>query len=149
MLRIGRRLALLGMLAMAMAACGDDDDDNGTGPTNIAGTYTLRSVNADNSAPFTVIDMTGYRLEIITATVTINSNGTYSDNTRIRETINGTAEAPQDIPSSGTWTRSGSTISFDDSDPDGEDPTATIQNDGTLVFSETFDGTTITARFTK
>jgi uncharacterized lipoprotein NlpE involved in copper resistance len=151
MLTIGRRLAIFGLMAMTMAmvGCGDDDDDGGTTPTNIAGTYTMRSLNNDNSAPFLVFQVTGYMLEVTSATVTLNANGTYSDVTTIRETIDGTAQTPETIPSTGTWVRSGNTVSFtDDDDPDANF-TATVQSDGALTVSESFEGVTVNARYTK
>ena len=148
MLRISRRLAVLGLMAMTMAMAGCDDDDDPTAPANISGTYTLRTVNG-SAPPVTLVNVTGYKLEIMSATITITgtgSSGTYSETTNWRETTNG---VPDEYPETytGTWTRSGNTVTFTDQDDDTS--TATVRSDGAITFSENISGTTYTARFTK
>jgi hypothetical protein len=145
MLQIGRRVALLGMLAMtmAMAGCGDDDDD-GIGPADITGTYTLRTVN-NVEPPVTIAQGTGYKLEITGATMSLAAGGTFSQIINVRETTGTTADEYDD-PHFGTWVRSGRTVTFTDEEDDVT--TATVQNDGALVFSNV-SGSGFTARFTK
>lgn len=147
---IGRRLALLGLLAMtmAMAGCGGDDGGDSSGPTNIAGTYILRTYN-NGALPATVFEQPGYKIEILSGRITLNANGTYSEAASIRQTINGTAQAPEPHDGNGTWTRSGNRITLNDSDPDEDDTVVTLQNDGALTITESFGGAPVTARFTK
>ena len=133
MLKIGRRLALLGMLAMtvAMAGCGDDDDPSG--PTEITGTYTLRTVNGA-SLPFTLWTEAeaGFKREITGGSVTLNANGTYSDAFAIRDTEDGVVTTDTET-SSGTYVRTGNTIAFTESNGIPQQ-SATIQN-GALIYT--------------
>lgn len=145
MFQIGRRVALLGMLAMtmAMAGCGDDDDD-GIGPADITGTYTLRTVN-NVAPPVTIAQATGYKLEITGATMSLAAGGTFTQTINVRETT-GTTVDSYDEDYFGTWVRSGRTVTFTDNESDVT--TATVQNDGALVFNDV-SGSGFTARFTK
>ncbi len=147
MLKIGRRLAILGMLAMTMAACGDDDDDNPTTPTNITGTYTLRTVNGQQP-PAMIFQAPGFRLDIRSAALTLNSGGTFDMTIGFRETDGTTTGTPDDYEEdfTGTWTRTGNTIQMVDEFED--EYTGTVQGDGAIVFSN-IQGLALTARFTK
>lgn len=141
MLTIARRATLLGLMAvtLAMGGCGDDDD--GTGPSGVAGTYTLRTVN-DQALPYTLYEDESYKIEIMASELTINSGGTWRETATFRETELGTpATSTQTV--TGTYTRTGNTIVLADADSD--TITGTIQGDGALVIA----GNGLTARYTK
>ena len=144
MLKTGRRLALLGMLAMAITGCGGDDDGGGTAPTNITGTYTLRTVNNQNP-PVTVFELPGFKVEVLGATLTLAADMTWDQVISVRETEDGVADEYDD-PYSGTYTRTGNTLRLVDEFDDVF--TATVQSDGAIVFQD-IGGSSFNARFTK
>src|SRR5687767_4985621 len=90
------------MSVLALPACSDSSGPGGNG--DVAGTYTLRTVNGSN-VPFTILQVgSTYRLEILSGSVVINSNGTYTETASLRET-NGTVVTTEQQNSNGTWTR--------------------------------------------
>ncbi len=119
-------------VSLAAGACGGDS----TAPAaSIAGTYALQTVNSA-PLPFTVIAITDYKLEILSDSYQIRDDGTYSGTTQFRETQSGTVTVNSEN-SSGTYTRSGSSITLTDS----VDPTYKIT--GTLdggKFTVTVEG---------
>ena len=101
-------VAMLSVLALT--AC---SDSSGPGENNIAGTYTLRTVNGSN-VPFVIAQIgTTYKLEILSGSVVISSNGTYTETASLRET-NGTTVTTEQENSNGTWTRVNNAITFRD-----------------------------------
>lgn len=142
MMAIARRVTLFGMLAMAMAMGGCSDDEEGTGPADITGTYTLRTVNGQ-ALPFTLYEASGFKSEIVGSQLTLNANGTWTETAQIRDTEPGTAPVTTPEVSSGTYVRNGRTLVLTDQDDDALN--VTIQNDGALVLA----GEGLTARFTK
>ena len=142
MFRTGRRLALLGMLAIGMAACGDDAEE-GTAPADISGEYTLATLN-NQAPPVTVLEIPGYKGEVLGGTLDIAAGGTWSQVIALRETENGVVTELDDIYS-GTWTRTGNSIRFV---ADEETFDATVRSDGAIVFPN-ISGSGFTARFTK
>ena len=107
-----RQIAVLvAGLALTSAACGGDS----SGPTSIAGTYTLRTVN-NSSLPFITSQDETFKAEILSWVVTVNDNGTYSYVFQGRSTDNGVATV-NTIVANGTYTVSGSTVElFDPAD---------------------------------
>ena len=148
---ISRRLALLALGALTLfgTACGDDDDP--AGPGSITGTYTLSTINGQG-LPRTVYegDDLGfyYKLEFMSGTLTLNSNGTFTDATTIRETEGDAAPETRTETTNGTYTRNGNTLTLTDVDTD-DTYTLVVQNDGSLTQTEQFGNVQITARYVK
>jgi hypothetical protein len=130
---------------LGVAACGDD---NGTGPGGISGTYTLQTVNGQG-LPFTMFDgevddgqggTFDVLLRILSGSVTLNSNNTYRARLDFDFRIDGQpcAGCVEDDDEEGTFSVSGSTITFD---PEDDDPqTATVSgNTITVSFQEDVD----------
>ena len=133
MLKPGRRLAVLAMLALATAACGDDDD-GGTEPTDITGTYTLRTIDGD-ALPFTLFTAAqnaGTKREVTSGSVTLRADGTYSDRFDFRDTNQTGDETDQFDATDGTWARTGNTITFSASTGLPQEPA--ILRNGALIF---------------
>ena len=147
MLTIGRRLALLGLLAVAVTACGGDDGDGGTGPGDITGTYTIQTINGA-PPPYTLWTEAeaGFQREITGGSVTLNADGTYSDVFHFRDTEAGVVTTGS-AETEGTYTRSGSTIAFEALTGEPQAP-ATIQN-GALVYDLGDEQDPIIVRLTK
>ena len=112
------RAAAVATLTLALA-CGD----NGTGPDEggeggtptgsvTTGLYTLRTVNGD-AVPTTVYEEPGYKYEIVSASVNLKTDASFIAIMRDRETIDGVAETYTDT-SYGTWSKSGTTVTFTD-----------------------------------
>jgi hypothetical protein len=105
--RVVRPAATLVAVVAILAAC-SIAKKSVTGPTNVAGTYSL--VTVDGSAlPYTVPNNPNHTVVIQSATVTLGSDQSY--------TIGGTGTSDggspeQVIADAGTYTFSGSTVTF-------------------------------------
>ncbi len=97
-------------MVVLAAACGDDD-----GPTatidSVAGTYTLRTVNGA-SVP-AVAETTPVRLEILSGSVTLNADRSFTNLLQIRTTDAGTVST-REVRLAGTYTLSGATLTLTD-----------------------------------
>lgn len=134
MQHFARSLAVLALVFSA-AACGDDDGPTGA-PANITGTYPLRSVNGDD-VPTTILEVPGYKFEILSGSLVLNSNNTFTEQATFRETENGTVtETP--LTCSGTYTRNGNGITLNETAA-GDDCGGT--------FTGTISGTTVTVSY--
>lgn len=113
-----RRIALLGLVAVALAACNNDS----TSPNGTAiGTYDLVTVNGSNLP----VDMGN---GVLTSDVlTLNSNGTYIDQATYS---NASSQTEQ-----GNWSISNNLISFNDI-TDGLSYTGSLSG---TVLTETFN----------
>ena len=107
--RAVRPLAVLALAAAVatLAACGGDSKGV-TGPTNVSGTYSLSTIDG-SGLPYTVPNNPDHTIVIQSGTVTLGSDHSY--------TIGGTGTsdggAPQQvIADAGTYTLSGSTVTF-------------------------------------
>lgn len=100
-----RIITLIG-LAVTLAACGDDEADP-TGPSTVAGTYSLTTVDGQ-VLPFTVIDLGAYRAKLASGTLALKSDGTYSFQIGIRIEDSGTIRTQTD-DDAGVWNATGST----------------------------------------
>jgi hypothetical protein len=101
---IRRGLALC--LTLGLAACGDDDDD-GFSPTvdDVAGTYTA-SVFTLTSGD-TELDLLALGA---TVTATLNADGATTGRLQVPAGVGGSNAIDEDL--SGTWTLSGTTVTF-------------------------------------
>ena len=136
MMRRTLATAALALLTLAAGACGGDDDS--TGPNgSIAGTYTLQTVNG-SPPPITVFELGDDKIEVTGASVVINENGTFSATSTVRETDAGQVTTSSSV-CSGTYTRSGSTVTFTEPDSNNEDCggsyTGTWSNGNTLTIA--------------
>ena len=117
-------------LGTVLAACGGDSSTGHSEAVN--GTFTLRTVNGSN-LPFTLLEFPDYKLEITSDVLTLRPDGTFSDVATFRETDAGTVTTPV-VPTTGTYTRSGNTITMRDSD--GDTLIGTINGDAITVLIE-------------
>lgn len=102
--RFVRPALLVGAVALA-AACGSDNSGT-TGPGNVSGTYALDSVSG-SALPYTVPN-SSRNIIIASATATLLSSGDYS----VIASGSANDSTGQIIGDQGTYTVSGSTISF-------------------------------------
>src|SRR5688572_18942651 len=90
MRQIGSRawVGVVGLALFALAACGSDSSgpDDGDGP--FSGTYSLQTINGA-ALPYTVGEVDGFKLEIVSDVFTFNENRSFRDITVVRETENG------------------------------------------------------------
>jgi hypothetical protein len=102
------RNLLLAASVVVLGACESDS----TGPAaQIEGTYTLSTLDGQTlPAIFVEIDADN-RIEILSGVIVLNSNGTFTDQTDVRLTIDGEVTT-EDEDASGTYTVSGNTITF-------------------------------------
>ena len=111
-----------GVLVVALAACSDS-----TGPDtdNLVGSYDL--ITVDGASLPVIVDQIGEdKAEITMGTVTLSEDGTFGDVTELRITEGGEVTT-EVVSTQGTWTVSGSTVSF-------------VPNDGSGSYSMTWDG---------
>lgn len=75
------RFAALFALPLLLAC-----DDDGTGPTvaELAGTYSLQTVN-NQPLPYVIQQSTDFRVELTDIFITLNENGTFSEEVWYRE----------------------------------------------------------------
>lgn len=112
-----------GVIAVALAACSGDS----TGPDSddLVGSYDL--ITIDGASLPVIVDQIGEdKAEITMGTVTLDEDGTFGDATELRITEGGVVST--EVQSTqGTWTVSGSTVTF-------------VPNDGTGTYSMTWNG---------
>ena len=104
--------ATLTVATFALAACGGGGD--AIGPSTIAGTYTLQTVNG-NALPAVLLEDAGYKLEVLSGSYTLNGDNSYSATASFRETENAVV-TPSTESESGTYVVRGSSVTFTDSD---------------------------------
>jgi hypothetical protein len=93
---------------VAAAGCGSDKATNAVSGS-IAGTYSVKSVDG-NPMPYTV--QSGSSSATLTSDVlTVADDGTWNETYAFTMTVNGTT-TNQSVGDGGTWTRSGSAVSF-------------------------------------
>ena len=124
---------LFGMLALAgavaLGGCGDDD---GTGPdNNIEGTYTLETIEGEE-LPVTVIEFEGVKIEVLSGNVRLMDDNEFTASLSFRETTDGETTTYTQTDS-GTWSRSGNTVTFSYEDAELDDDVATY-SDGRLTL---------------
>jgi hypothetical protein len=71
-----RPIALLG-IAFTLAACGHDSVGPSRTPSTIPGTYNLTTIDG-TALPFTLIDLGAYHAKLVSGTLSLSADGTYS-----------------------------------------------------------------------
>jgi hypothetical protein len=89
----------------ALVACGGDS----TSPTSIAGTYNLTSVDG-SGLPF-IAQASGPMIEVLSDQIIASAGGTFSES-GINRFTSGTAVTTDTITDTGTYTVSGTAITF-------------------------------------
>ena len=116
----GRGRTLLALCAAVvstfLAACGSDSGTTGPGgPSNKTpnGSYAISTINAAALPVAIFSDTGGFKLEVMSGTITLNAGGTYSIVTNYRETLPGVSDLYSDS-TGGTWAMpsGSSTITF-------------------------------------
>lgn len=141
--RVVRPVAALVLAAVVatVAACGSDNN-NGTGPMDVSGTYSLTTVDG-SALPYAVPNNPEHDIVITSATGTLGSDHTY--------TIVGTGtsdggDPQQVVADAGTYTVSGSTITFSSSTFSGASYTAAATSSTiTATVPGAFAGSTNTS----
>lgn len=119
-------LALTLGVALAFAsACGSDSP---TGPKNVPGTYSLRSVD-ESPLPFRVPEQRDHIIVINSVTATLNGNNTYA----VAGTGTEDGNASTVITDAGTYTQSGSTLNFTSSSLGGATYSAIAKSDSSFT----------------
>jgi hypothetical protein len=125
-----------GVIAVALAACSGDS----TGPDtdDLVGTYDLLTI--DGASLPVIVDQIGEdKAEITQGTVTLDEDGTFGDATELRITEGGVVTT--EVQSTqGTWTVSGSTVTFVPNDGSGN---YTMTWNGQLRLTQVFQGFTL------
>jgi len=124
-----------GVIAVALAACGDS-----TGPDSddLVGSYDLITIDGA-SLPVIVEQIGEDKAEITMGTVTLDEDGTFGDVTELRITEGGVVTT-EVVSTQGTWTVSGSTVTFVPNDGSGN---YTMTWDGQLRLTQLFQGFTL------
>jgi hypothetical protein len=139
-------MRLMTRLVMAALVLGTGACDSATDPEDaIVGTYTLATVNG-GSLPATVFQAPDYRLEIVSGTLIVRDNNTWTETATIRET-DGTTITTETSTVNGTYTLNGSTATFTDSE--GDTLTSTFSGSDTLTTTDSGSGFTITFVYRK
>jgi hypothetical protein len=121
-----RRLVALLLVCAALvtpAACVVDISPL-TGPTSVAGKYTLRTVNG-SPLPYTMMELGDDKYEITAGTLTLEEGGTWKQSGADRMT-EGTSVVTSTFEVAGTYSRTG--------------PVLTFVSEGTGTFSGSVEG---------
>jgi hypothetical protein len=118
-------LALGASMAFA-SACGSDSP---TGPKNIPGTYSLRTVD-ETLLPFTVPEQREHIIVINSVTATLNSNNTYA----VAGTGTEDGNASTVVTDAGTYSQSGSTLNFTSTTLSGATYSGTAKSDSSFTM---------------
>lgn len=107
------RIAPLALLAGSLftAAC-DDSDINLILPVPVVGTFILQSVNGQR-LPAVLVDSVSppLRIEVLSGSITLNNNGTFTDLTEFRQTL-GNMVTTSTLTCTGSYAVSGNVITF-------------------------------------
>jgi hypothetical protein len=110
-----------------LAAC--DDDDTATADTNVAGTYTLQTVNGQAPPATTVEDPGVSRLEVTGGTFVLRADRTYTETLNTRTILTNGSSTTGTQTEVGTYATNGNTVLF------------TIPASGsTIAFSDSSQG---------
>jgi hypothetical protein len=123
-----RALSALSLVFVATSpvACGGSDKSTGPGDGAVTGNYALLQVDG-KALPATIFDdvvedegqQIQLKLQIASGNLVLEGNGRFSGTLRLRITANGQTQE-ESLPTSGSYERAGSTITFESDDA--EDP---------------------------
>jgi hypothetical protein len=116
---------VLGATLSFASACGSDTP---TGPTNVPGTYLLRTVDR-SPLPFSVPEGREHAIVVNSVTATLNANNTYA----VAGTGTEDGNASTVINDAGSYTQSGSTLHFTSTTLGGATYTASAKTDSFTV----------------
>jgi len=104
-----RAVALALALLLPLSACSDD----GTGPDEdgVHGSYTLRTISG-GSLPFTLLDDSFERIEVMEGEIVLRSDGTFTDDILYRVTPVGGVSGPETERFTGRFTQNVGSITF-------------------------------------
>jgi hypothetical protein len=126
-----RSVLLAAMSALVLVTACSSSDSSSPGASAI-GTYNLVSVNGA-ALPATTQNDATIKTEILSGTFVVNADESFSEARQGRITLNGGAPSPITATQTGTWTVSGTQLSF---------VSGTTQNP--VVFTGTYVGGTLT-----
>ena len=126
------RTLAVALVAIALAACGGDSPSGPSTATSPEGNYTISTINGKGVPMAVFSDTGGYKLEVLTGTLGVQTGGKYSVVTNYRQTIAGIVSTYSDS-SGGNWLQTGTTVAFTDGS-DGSKVQATWSNTGTLTL---------------
>ena len=95
-----RTIPLLG-IAFTLAACGHDGVGPSPTPSTIPGTYNLTTVDGQ-VLPFTALDLGAYKAKLVSGTLSLSADGTYSFQFGIRIEDSGNVRTAADSDG-GLW----------------------------------------------
>jgi hypothetical protein len=135
MIAIGTRTLAVGVVCLVAACSGDATRPSST--AQIAGEYTLQTIDGQ-PLPYTLVEVAGgYLLQQVSGTMTLNANRTFIEQALLRETINtigGPVVSDTIIVLDGSWEAEDSVIVL------------TSQRDGSVLFG-TANGGRLTLHF--
>jgi hypothetical protein len=142
MLRLRSLTAIL-TAAVVLTAC-SDSPTGGSG--QIEGTYSIHTING-SSLPYTLFQFGNDKFEVLSGSMTLQANGTFTQTFSTRETEEGVTTT-ETSTSSGTWSRTGNTVVLASQ---GEQVTMTWDGNRQLTWVETDPdfGLTFTVVFRK
>lgn len=117
----------LGASMVFVSACGSDSP---TGPKNVPGTYSLRTVD-ETPLPFTVPEQREHVIVINSVTATLNSNNTYA----VAGTGTEDGNASTVVTDAGTYSLSGSTLNFTSTMLGGATYSGTAKSDSSFTVT--------------
>jgi hypothetical protein len=131
----GARTLAVALVATILAACGGDSPSGPSTQTSPEGNYTISTINGKALPAAVFSDTGGFKIEVLTGTLAVQSGGKYSVVTSYRQTIAGIVSNYSDS-SGGSWLLSGTTVMFTDG-ADASKIQGAWSNSGTLTLSTT------------
>jgi hypothetical protein len=103
-----KSVLLAAVVAFAVSACSGESTSPDVGKT---GTYKLMAVNG-GSLPAVTSENASIKTELLSGTLAISSDGTFSETRNGRVTLAGESPSPFTATQSGKWTESGGIMTF-------------------------------------
>lgn len=136
-----RHVTVVALAATLLAAAGCGSDSNAPDTSHV-GVYDMVSIDGD-PLPATVIDVPGYSLQVTDGSLALNPGNRFVESMTTVETIDDVTEPLEAVSCTGTYSRSGNTITLTTPETEfciGQRVTGTLSGN-TLTVD--YDGTTI------